>query len=76
MVLQKQGRRQGVCLGGGGAKLQKCIATAARAIKFCASPEKVARGGGGGGGIRHIFFFSTKDFPHTFRNGVRVLSWP
>ena len=33
-----QGRRQGVCLWG--AKLPKGLATAARAIKFCASPEK------------------------------------
>ena len=43
------GRRQGDCLGGG-AKFPKCLATAARAIKFCANPEKVAQRGGGGGG--------------------------
>ena len=62
-----QGRREGVCLGGGGAK---CLATAARGQKFCASPEKVAqRGGGGGGekgGLRHIFFPTSKNFQHKF----------
>ena len=40
---------------GAGGKLPKCLATAARAINFCVSPEKVASGcvcvwGGGGGG--------------------------
>ena len=36
--------------GGGGAKLPKCLATAVRAIQFCASPEKVTHSVGGGGG--------------------------
>ena len=57
---------------GGGAELPKCLATVARAINFCASPEKVAqcvcvcvwRGrGGGGGGLRHT---------HTHTRGVRA----
>ena len=50
----RQGRRQGVCL--------KCIATAARGQKFCASPEKVAQWGT----PTHFFFrlqtISTKLF--------------
>ena len=53
--MSEQGRRQGVCLGGGGGPV-KCLATAARAQNFCASPEKFARGGGGGG--PDTFFFS------------------
>ena len=43
MICPFQGRRQGVCLGGGGAK---CLATAARAQKFR-----------GGGGLKISFFF-------------------
>ena len=39
----------------------KCLAMAARAQNFCASPEKVAqRGGGGGGTPTHSFFFDYK----------------
>ena len=37
---------QGVCLGGGGGG--ECLATAAPALKCCASPEKVAEQGGRG----------------------------
>ena len=55
--------------GGGGAK---CLATAARAQTFCASPEKVAqRGeGGGGGGSDTFLFFDFNFFPKHFHNGV------
>ena len=51
------------CLLRGGANLPKCLATAARALKHCASPEKVAQwrvcvcvcvGGGGGGTLTHF----------------------
>ena len=71
---------------GGGATLPKCLATAARALKLCASPEKVAQrrvcvcvfggggGGGGGGGFRHIFL-QLQNFVQKIKWG-RVLSWP
>ena len=53
---------------GGGGKIAKRLATAARAIQFCASPEKVAQrgGGGGGGGDSDSFFFDFKTFSTTF----------
>ena len=40
-----------------GARVLKCLATAARAQKFCASPENSLSGGGGGDSwaLRHIF---------------------
>ena len=60
------------CLLGGGAKLPTCLATAARAIHFCASPEKVASGcvcGGGGG----THFSDFKNLSKSFHNGVGVL---
>ena len=72
-----QRRRQGVCLGG--AKSPKCLATAAQAITFCASPEKVAqrgerRGGGGGGTDPYLFFFRLQTFfKQIFHNGLGVL---
>ena len=50
----KQGRRQGVSLGGGGG--QKCFATAAASLESRASPEKADERGGGGG----PFFSSSK----------------
>ena len=43
-ISSTQGRRQGVCLGGG---RQNVLATAARAPTFCASPERVAQQGEG-----------------------------
>ena len=64
VIIQGQGRRQGVCLG-----RAKCLATAARAQKFCASPEKVAQRGGGGG--------TSKKNPTNHHTGLGVLSsWP
>ena len=63
---------------GGGAKLPKCLATAARAIHFCTSPEKVASGcvcvwGGGGGRGSDTFFPTSKICPKSFHSGVGVL---
>ena len=57
----------------------KCLATAARGQKFCASSEKVAqRRGGGGGEFPDTFFFSDfKKFQQKIHNGVGVVSsWP
>ena len=59
-VTVKQGWRQGVCLG-----RAKCLATAARALKFW---------GGGGGSLRHIFSPPSHNFPQKYHNGVGVLS--
>ena len=54
----KSGAAPGCLLGGGGGG-GECLATAARAQKFCASPEHVAqRGEGGGGGDSDTFLFS------------------
>ena len=60
------------------AKLPKCLATAARAITFCGSPEKGRSGGGGGGGGDFDKFFlpTSNIFPKKCHNGVGVLSWP
>ena len=49
-----QGRRQGVCLGGGG-KMAKCLA------EHCASPEKGAHCSGGGGGAGSDTFFPDRN---------------
>ena len=78
-----QGAAPGMfCLGGGGGELPKCLATAARAINFCANPEKVASGCvcvcvllcvGVGGRLRHIFFPTSKICPKNLHNGVGVL---
>ena len=71
--MYRQVRRQGVCFIGGA----KCLATAARAGNFCASPEEVAQRGG----LRHIFFLPTSKNVHKkFRLGYgyyhdRLLSW-
>ena len=67
------GAAPGSLLRGGGGE---CLATAARAQKFCASPEKVVQWGGGGGELRHIFFLTSKIFHNNFHNGVGGLSWP
>ena len=56
MISTKGGARMFAWGGGGGGA--KCLATAAQAQKFCASPE----GRGGGGIIRHIFFPPTHIF--------------
>ena len=62
--------------GGGERKIAKNVSlTAVRALKFCASPEKVARRGGGGGTPTH-FFPTSNIFPNIFHNGVGVPSWP
>ena len=47
-----------------GGKIAKMLKYCSRAIKFCASPEKVAKGGGGGGAPTH-FFFRLQKFFHT-----------
>ena len=52
--------------GGGGAKLPKCLATAARAINFCPSPEKVGQRGGGGGGGTPTHFSRLQKFVHKY----------
>ena len=51
---ENQGRRQGVCLGGGGAKLQNFSLSTAPALK----KGRSAGGGGGGGGTPTHFFFT------------------
>ena len=61
--------------GGGGAKLPKCLASAVRAIKFCASPEKAAQRGG----LTPTHFSPNfKKISNTFSEWVgheRPLSW-
>ena len=51
-----RGGAWGVCWGA------KCLATAARALEICASPEKVAPSGGGGGGVCTPFLDLTNFF--------------
>ena len=57
-MVPMQGRRQGVCFGGGGAK---CLATAAASLESCVSPEKANERGGGGGSDTY-FFPTSKNF--------------
>ena len=74
-LLGTQGRRQGVCLGGGGGgngKISKFLA------ENCASPEKVAQRGVGGGGVDSDTFFSSKNCCgkiYTIMGYIEVLSW-
>ena len=69
IMIQYRGRRQGVCWGGGGAK---CLATAARAPKFCASPEKVAQWGGGGDS--DTFFPTSNNFPRKWGRRIIIMA--
>ena len=52
----RQGRRQGVCLGGGGGQ------NAASSTEMLRQPEKVAERIGGINGLRHTFFSDFKKF--------------
>ena len=78
----RQGRRQAVCLGGGGGGNCKNVSLLLRE-PYNFSPalkESLSGGSGGRGGGGYPYTFppppTSKNIPHTFRNGVRVLSWP
>ena len=68
-----QGRCQGVCLGGGGAKWQNISLSSAPALKKSLSE---GGGGGGGGGESDTFVFLRPKFlwQNYYHNGVGVLS--